>query len=459
MRNSKSLLACTAALLLALACLPAWANTCRVTTDGLLTNDGSTWALPISLQGALTTAACTEIWVAKGVYKPTSAADRTISFNILPGIAVYGGFAGTESLLTDRTDIAGNPTVLSGDIDNNDTNTDGVDLIVDSVNNGGNSYTVVVMDGTTGAGGVEASTKLDGFIVTAGNNDNVVTGYGFGGGFFCNGTGSGACNPTLSNVTFSGNSAQAGGAMYNWGGNGGTSSPTLSKVTFSGNSAVNDGGAMYNAGGFGGTSNPTLGNVTFSGNSATNGGAMVNLGYLGVSNPALSNVTFSGNTATGSGSCGGALYNFFSFPTLKNIIVWGNTSIGNTSANAQICNANSGPPNTGTPTYTSCVVEGSGGSGAWNSNWGTDNGGNIDADPKLGPLQDNGGSTQTMLPGAGSSAIDHGDAATCSAAPVSGLDQRGITRPRGPACDIGAVELLTPDRIFADNFDGTPPVQ
>jgi hypothetical protein len=64
-------------------------------------------------------------------------------------------------------------------------------------------------------------------------------------------------------------------------------------------------------------------------------------------------------------------------------------------------------------------------------------------DAKLGPLADNGGPTLThgWLPG--SPAIDAADPAP----PGSGgtacptTDQRGETRPRGAACDIGAVEL------------------
>jgi hypothetical protein len=35
------------------------------------------------------------------------------------------------------------------------------------------------------------------------------------------------------------------------------------------------------------------------------------------------------------------------------------------------------------------------------------------------------------------------------------IDQRGVGRPQDALCNIGAVELVT-DRIFADNFDGTP---
>ena len=56
--------------------------------------------------------------------------------------------------------------------------------------------------------------------------------------------------------------------------------------------------------------------------------------------------------------------------------------------------------------------------------------------PMLGTLGDNGGSTQTMVPRPGSPAIDAIDPLVCNGS----VDQRGVTRPQGPACDIGAVE-------------------
>ena len=59
--------------------------------------------------------------------------------------------------------------------------------------------------------------------------------------------------------------------------------------------------------------------------------------------------------------------------------------------------------------------------------------------PRLGPLGANGGPTQSEVPLAGSPAIDKGDNSNCPA-----LDQRGIPRPQGAGCDIGAVELTTP---------------
>ena len=65
----------------------------------------------------------------------------------------------------------------------------------------------------------------------------------------------------------------------------------------------------------------------------------------------------------------------------------------------------------------------------------------MNADPMLGPLQDNGGPTFTMEPDLVSPAIDGGNDITCQTDPVSGHDQRGVMRPVGPQCDIGAVEV------------------
>jgi hypothetical protein len=60
-------------------------------------------------------------------------------------------------------------------------------------------------------------------------------------------------------------------------------------------------------------------------------------------------------------------------------------------------------------------------------------------DAKLGPLQLNGGQTNTMALQTGSPAIGNGDAATCAADPVGGIDQRGYSRPSG-SCDMGAYD-------------------
>ena len=75
-----------------------------------------------------------------------------ISFNISSGVAVYGGFAGTETARKPRNP-ATNVTTLSGEIGSN--------IILND-----NSYHVVHMDGTTTS--VTSTTVLDGFTITAG---------------------------------------------------------------------------------------------------------------------------------------------------------------------------------------------------------------------------------------------------------------------------------------------------
>ncbi|NJL06725.1 MAG: hypothetical protein HC911_17850 [Chloroflexaceae bacterium] len=62
----------------------------------------------------------------------------------------------------------------------------------------------------------------------------------------------------------------------------------------------------------------------------------------------------------------------------------------------------------------------------------------LSSDPLLGPLADNGGPTETRLPGAGSPAINAVPSEVC----FSTSDQRGVARPQGAACDIGAVEVV-----------------
>ncbi|MCX6023153.1 MAG: hypothetical protein NTZ05_15775, partial [Chloroflexi bacterium] len=64
----------------------------------------------------------------------------------------------------------------------------------------------------------------------------------------------------------------------------------------------------------------------------------------------------------------------------------------------------------------------------------------ININPLLSPLANNGGPTLTMLPAANSPAVNAGGA-TCGVS----TDQRGVARPQGSQCDIGAVELMAND--------------
>jgi hypothetical protein len=74
--------------------------------------------------------------------------------------------------------------------------------------------------------------------------------------------------------------------------------------------------------------------------------------------------------------------------------------------------------------------------------------GNKDEDPQLGPLQDNGGFTMTMALGAGSPAINAGNDPSCPS-----TDQRGVARPQGSHCDIGAFEQDLPTVVNVTSTD------
>ena len=180
------------------------------------------WANACELSYALiSSAAGQEIWVRAGAYKPTTTDPnpRKGTFQLKNGVAVYGGFNGTESTRNQRNPTT-NVVILSGDLNGNDSG---------STNNGENSYHVV-----TGANGA----TLDGVTISGGNANETLSPDDRGAGMY-----NSSSSPTLANVTFSGNNAQLfGGGMCNWW----SSSPTLTNVTFTGNSAVWAGGGMYN---------------------------------------------------------------------------------------------------------------------------------------------------------------------------------------------------------------------
>ena len=186
---------------------------------------------------------------------------------------------------------------------------------------------------------------------------------------------------TLTGSTISGNSAYTGGGIGN------DNQMTITNSTISANSSGDAGGGIYNNGA---AATLTVTNSTFSGNSAAfdAGGIAQDSGTLNISN------TIIANSITNS-IPGGDCYSMSTLGVnLKNLVEDGNHN---------------------------CSFP-------------------LNVDPNLGPLADNGGPTQTFVLLANSPAIDAGDDATCAAAPVSNLDQRGIARPNGDHCDIGAYE-------------------
>lgn len=285
---------------------------------------GHDWANAFtSLQDALTLARnstaqptfTNEIWVAKGVYTPdATGTDRTASFEMIDGVNIYGGFAGTETARSER-DINANVTVLSGDIDGDDTkDTDGVTLTADDIVDN-NSHSVVF------AGEIEF--ELNGFTISGGQA-NLTTGEGPGGSY---GRGGAAFvdttttkTPTFMRCRFYGNLAQQGGAVFTHQGG----SVNFHSCDFRGNKSNARGGACY----LWRTASSTT-NCNFSGNLAGDDGGAIYDDVLAVGSTEYLNCTFTGNRAVDNG---GAINLSFTSatnpntPVMINTVVWDNLS-------------------------------------------------------------------------------------------------------------------------------------
>jgi predicted outer membrane repeat protein len=122
-----------------------------------------------------------------------------VSFELKDGVALYGGFAGSETSLEQR-DVLANPTVLSGDIDQNDTvDSDGVTSTFGDIV-GDNSTTVVFGED------LSTATILDGFTISAGNSAEARK----AGGLTLY-----TASPILRNLTIIGNKALSCSAVVN----------------------------------------------------------------------------------------------------------------------------------------------------------------------------------------------------------------------------------------------------
>ena len=194
--------------------------------DGTRPDDagaGTSWATAKKfVQSAINLAgAGSEVWVAKGTYKPTTGLDRNATFTLKAGVKLYGGFIGTETSLAGRNEIQ-NLSILSGDLLGNDAG--GAAL----TNNGENSFRVVTA--------FVNPAYIDGFTITGGTGSE--------GAGLCNNSG----NVTIVGCIFLNNTTSAGvygSALFFRGG-----FNTIRNCVFS-NNLNNDGGSVlatrYNA--------------------------------------------------------------------------------------------------------------------------------------------------------------------------------------------------------------------
>jgi predicted outer membrane repeat protein len=316
----------------------------------------------------------------------------------------------------------------------------------------------------------DPNTRLSGFTITGGAgssygggiyiyySDIVITDCAFvgnsanyGGGMYIE-----LGSPTLINCTFSGNMAHDGGGMYSSG-----TRPTVTNCTFSSNSAVLFGGGIYIY-----YSDIVITNCAFVGNSANYGGAMRNH----FSDPAITNCVFSGNSAilgagvSNNNSCcptftnctfsknsasdyGGTMRNYKSTPTITNCIMFHNTA---DISGDEISNSDS------SPVISHSDIAGCGSSAAWNASFGTNEGGNKDADPLFVRQPYDGGDgwgDDPCTPADESANDDYGDlhltdgspcidAGDNSALIANPLDLDGFARVSNNTVDMGAYEVV-----------------
>jgi hypothetical protein len=366
-------------------------------------NSGTSWNnairdLQIALRNALMYNV-QEIWVKKGTYITNNNEERDKSFVIPNGVKIYGGFVGTESLLSQR-DMnlihSTNSSILSGDLLGND---------IDFTNNDENSFTVVKFSFSPN------TTRLDGFVIKGGNN-NPDTYSGWGAGVFSQGSGdTHSSEPVLANCLITKNFAYAGAGIYNHGGGKGKANMTIINCILSFNNSPNglggglvnnayeggeclaqisntkfisnsagSGGALLNEGSYDGNCQPIFTNCEFNDNSCTagNGGAIFNWGVgnvdniSGLSSPQFVNCKFSNNKAINAGGSGGAIfndgeYNGQSSPSFKNCLFYNNFAAGfagaiRSSSNqggssiSDFLNCSFFKNNTNTPTFGTCFA-------------------------------------------------------------------------------------------------------
>ncbi|MDQ3548482.1 MAG: PKD domain-containing protein [Chloroflexota bacterium] len=231
--------------------------------------------------------------------------------------------------------------------------------------------------------------------------------------------------------TVTGGSVGASGAgVFNYNG-----AVTITASTFASNGA-NNGGGIYNfgqrsvEGHIGSTAILTVTNSTFTSNGGSFGGAIFNNahsnGTAGAATATITNSTLSGNSASGLGGSnvsGGAIYNTGGSVTVRNSIV----AYSRSSANPGNCSG--------------AIDSASSNNLSDDASCGSSFTQVASADIQLGPLARNDGPTQTFALGAGSVAIDAGNATLCALAKPSGpggVDQRGAMHMG--TCDAGAFE-------------------
>jgi hypothetical protein len=269
----------------------------------------------------------------------------------------------------------------------------------------------------------------------------------YGGGIDTQADDFGDAELTITNCTINRNSGSYGGGISSAASSGqawSSSIVTVSNSTLSGNSVAGDGAAIYNRGDFFGGASLYVNSSTISGNSATgDGGGIYNsTGSHAIASLYVNNSTISGNSSTGNG---GGIYNTNGYGYAE--LELGSTILNVGSSGQNIFNDG------GTVTSLGYNVSSDDGGGFL-----TAPGDQINTDPVLGPLQNNGGPTFTHALMPGSPAINGGDP---NFTPPPLYDQRGPRYPRvvNGRIDVGSFEVqstYTPTPTPTPTVTATP---
>jgi len=279
-----------------------------VDDDAKGANNGLSWAdaymyLQDALADANSSAKTVEIHVAQGIYKPDQGAnqalgDRMATFQLIKGVSLRGGYAGTGAPDPNTRNINAYKTILSGDLADNDATTYNppFPLYYEDPSRTDNSFRVVTVFLA------DPNTLLDGFVVTAAYEYPFEDAKFSGAGLYVGRD----VNLTVQNCVFTANAAT--GVLCNW-----VSNPTFKDCVFANNTASYEGGGIFIRDG----GSPHLIRCTFEDNRALDGGGLYNRnGCL-----LLEDCTFIRNIACGMRCAnvgyGGGLYSLSFLPGSK----------------------------------------------------------------------------------------------------------------------------------------------
>lgn len=292
-----------------------------VSSQATDTGDGSSWANATTLTKALDKAvAGDQIWV-KG-FETVNSADKLYkgSFTVKSGVQLYGGFAGTETKLTDRVTL-GKPyqlkyrSVLSGDIGKDDA-MDDVNLIFPANTTRLDNATHVLtlnMDPKSSGNNNTYPTVVNGFTITGGQADGTDE---KGGGIYVTGNNTGGGNFRIERCFLFNNYATQGGAVY--------VSSEVQNVN-NGESLINQSVVFNNAAGDRAAVENQGGGVYLAGVATVVNTSIFNNGNGGVrlsSGSKVVNATIARNTGAGVD-----LTTASNSTNVYNSIIWGNTSL------------------------------------------------------------------------------------------------------------------------------------